>query len=577
MVRSITTEFAATSVVLLACALANAQSTKRISVDSSGVQGDSHSVQHSLSANGRFIAFDSEASNLVLGDTNNRSDIFVRDTQTEQTTLVSVASDGTQSNDDSFVPSISADGRFVAFHSHANNLVPEDADFDADIFVHDLLTGVTTIVSVDSAGNQSSGFNGRPSISATGRFVAFDSYASDLVLGDTNGDSDTFVHDRQTGVTTCVSVDSLGTPVGGGEPSISADGRFVAFASGDAGHLVPGDSNGFADIFVRDQIAGQTTRVSVDSTGAQSNGSSAYPSMSADGHWIAFRFDGSNLVPGDTNGFWDIFAHNTQTGLTVRVSVDSAAMQSNNYSSYPSISADGRFVAYSSYASNLVAGDSNQQEDVFVRDVQSGTTARVSVASGGSEGDFYSSEPSISTDGRYVVFHSGASNLLPGDTNGCLDIFMRDRGPVPPSVYCTAGTTSHGCGASIDAAANPSVTLANPCIILATGVEAQQSGMLFYGIDNAGFTPVPWATGSSSLLCVKPPTQRTPIQNSGGTQGACDGSFLLDWRSYQASHPAVLGSPWSAGDKVYVQAWFRDPTAVKSTNLSNAVVMTYAP
>jgi hypothetical protein len=146
-----------------------------------------------------------------------------------------------------------------------------------------------------------------------------------------------------------------------------------------------------------------------------------------------------------------------------------------------------------------------------------------------------------------------------------------------PLVYCTSGTTTNGCNASISASANPSASLAHACNLSVAGVEGQKSGILFYGISNAGFVPVPWGTGSSSWLCVKSPTQRTTIQTSGGTLNQCDGAFAFDWNAYQLANPSALGNPWSAGDKVYVQAWFRDPPAVKSTNLSNAVELTYEP
>jgi WD40 repeat protein len=146
-----------------------------------------------------------------------------------------------------------------------------------------------------------------------------------------------------------------------------------------------------------------------------------------------------------------------------------------------------------------------------------------------------------------------------------------------PQTYCTAGTTTNGCSASISASANPSLAQTSACNITVTGVEGIKSGILFYGINNTGFTPGPWGSGSASLLCVKHPTQRTPLQSSGGTLNACNGAFALDWNAFQSAHPLALGNPWSVGSKVYAQAWFRDPAAVKATNLSNAVEMTYVP
>jgi Tol biopolymer transport system component len=343
--------------------------------------------------------------------------------------LVSVASDGTQGNSHSGSPSISADGRYVAFASYASNLVPGDTNGVMDVFVHDRLTGQTTRVSVASDGTQGNGESRYPSISADGRYVAFMSYASNLVPGDTNGKADVFVHDRLTGQTTRVSVASDGTQGNGdswGWPSISADGRYVAFES-SASNLVPGDTNGRADIFVHDRLTGQTTRVSVASDGTQGNNSSVWPSISADGRYVAFMSYASNLVPGDTNGALDIFVHDRLTGQTTRVSVASDGTQGNGYSWDSSISADGRYVAFESWASNLVPGDTNGKQDIFVHDRLTGQTTRVSVASDGTEGNNNSGWPSISADGRYVAFHSDASNLVPGDTNGRADVFVAMR------------------------------------------------------------------------------------------------------------------------------------------------------
>jgi Tol biopolymer transport system component len=270
---------------------------------------------------------------------------------------------------------------------------------------------------------------GYPSISADGRYVAFASGASNLVPGDTNGWADVFVHDQQTGQTSLVSVAADGMQGNGGSwgPSISADGRYVAFTS-EASNLVPGDANGVQDVFVHDRETEQTSRVSLAADGTEGNSHSAGPSMSADGRYVAFRSWASNLVPGDTNGMLDIFIHDRQTGQTSRVSVATDGTEGNSHSAGPSISADGRYVAFISEASNLVPGDTNGQQDIFVHDRQTGQTSRVSVAADGTQGNGGSYWPSISANGRYVAFMSEASNLVPGDTNGQQDVFVHDRG-----------------------------------------------------------------------------------------------------------------------------------------------------
>jgi len=415
-----------------------------VSVDSAGNQGNSDSYTPSVSADGRFVAFESGVSNLVPGDTNNNNDIFVRDTLTNTTTLVSLDSAGNQANNGSSRPSISADGRFVAFQSSASNLVPGDTNRDPDsfaiqdIFVRDRLTNTTTRVSVDSAGNQANRFSDRPSISADGRFVAFTSEASNIVPGDTNNRNDIFVRDTLTNTTTRVSVDSAGNQQNGSSffnaSSISADGRFVAFES-NAGNLVPGDTNGDSDIFVRDTLTNTTTRVSVDSAGNQGNDVSYNPSISADGRFVAFDSFASNIVPGDTNSERDIFVRDTLTNTTTGVSGDSAGNQRNIDSNSPSISADGRFVAFESEAFNIVR--TPLINDIFVRDTLTNTTTNVSVDSAGNPGEAFN--PSISADGRFVAFDSRSSNLVPGQTNDYRKIFVADTIGTPNVINGTPG------------------------------------------------------------------------------------------------------------------------------------------
>jgi Tol biopolymer transport system component len=405
----------------------------RVSVDSAGNQAIDRSDipsldDPSISADGRFVTFSSKASNLVPEDTNFSQDIFVRDLSTNTTARVSVSSTGNQGNSNSRSPSISGNGRFVAFASDASNLVPGDTNGAQDIFVRDLSTNTNTRVSVSSTDNQANQDCFTPSISADGRFVAFNSSASNLVPGDTNNENDIFVRDLLTNTTTRVSVSGAGNQGNrrSSSPSISADGRFVAFSS-EASNLVPGDTNNNEDIFVRDLLTNTTTRVSVSSIGNQAFGPSRDSYISGDGRFVAFSSEASNLVPGDTNGNRDIFVRDLSTNTTTRVSVDSAGNPGNGQSYAPSISSDGRFVAFSSI-SNLVPGDTNNRDDIFVRDLSSNTTTRVSVSGAGNQGNGGSFSPSISADGPRVVFLSGADNLVPGDTNNRSDIFVADIG-----------------------------------------------------------------------------------------------------------------------------------------------------
>ena len=401
--------------------------TTRESVDSLGQQAWGDSFYPSLSADGRWIAFTSEAADLVPGDTNGTRDVFLRDRLTGKTERVNLSSQGVQANYHSGLGSVSADGRFVCFDSWADNLVPGDTNICYDVFVRDRLTGQTTRVSVDSAGRQGRGASYVCAITPDGRFVAFGSDAPNLVPGDTNGYRDIFVHDRRSGETRRVSVDSAGREGNrwSDSPSISADGRFVAFMS-DAEDLVPRDLNGREDVFVHDLRTARTTRVSVDSTGNEGDHISWYPEISADGRCVTFGSLASNLVPGDTNGHMDIFVHDRLTGLTTRVNVDSSGAQANDRSDLASISADGRYVAFDSEASNLVPHDTNGRYDVFVHDRRTGETFRVSVDSMGFQANHLSWWGRIAPDGSCVAFHSYADNLVPGDTNDCCDAFVRE-------------------------------------------------------------------------------------------------------------------------------------------------------
>ena len=418
---------------------------ERVSVASDGTEANEDSSIPSISADGRFLAYSSLASNLVPGDTNDAVDVFVFDRQTDTTTRVSVASDGTEANegskmgDDILRVSITADGRFVAYASQSSNLVPGDTNDTGDIFVFDRQTGTTTRVSVASDGTEANDSSRQPTITADGRFLAYSSLASNLVPGDTNNTSDIFLFDRQTGTTTLVSVASDGTASNGysNTPSISADGRFVTYTS-DAFNLVPGDTNEgiirFEDVFVFDRQTNTTELVSVSRDGTEQDGhSGGNVKMSADGRFVVYTSSDSNLVSGDTNYDADVFVFDRQTNTIQRVSVASDGTEANGFfSGGGTISADGRFVAYTSDAPNLVPGDTNDRNDVFVFDRQTNTTKRVSVASDGTEGNALSISGQISADGQYVAYWSDASNLVPGDTNGVFDIFVVQTDIAPP-------------------------------------------------------------------------------------------------------------------------------------------------
>ena len=403
--------------------------TRPVAVSSSEVQGNSSSYWPSASNDGRFVVFDSDASNLVAGDTNGAGDVFVRDRQMGTTRRVSVSSSEQEGDAPSHSASISADGRFVAFVSSATNLVPGDMNGVQDVFVRDRKLGTTRRISLRNDGGEGNDASFSPRISANGAFVVFTSAATNLASGDTNGSYDVFVRDRTRQRTKRVSLNSHEVGANGNsvDGSITPDGRYVVFDSSST-NLSGGDTNGAQDIFIRDLHLGTTKRVSMNSLGFQGNGDSTDARISGDGRVVVFRSTATNLVLHDTNASDDVFIRDRTASTTKRVSVRSNGNQANDRSSTPSISLDGRFVAFVSEATNLVGDDSNGQPDIFLRDRLTKSTKRISIGSSGAEGNGESYDPSISPDGRFVVFVSYATNFMASDTNGRDEAFI--RGPL---------------------------------------------------------------------------------------------------------------------------------------------------
>jgi Tol biopolymer transport system component len=366
----------------------------------------------------------------VPGDGNDAQDVFVRDRRSGTTVRVSVASDGSEGNGVSGGASISSDGRLVAFWSEASNLVANDSNGSADVFVRDRARGTTTRVSVSTGGTQANGPSRSAALSGDGRALAFRSNASNLVGGDTNGTWDIFVHDLLSAETTRVSVSSRGTQSNGRsrDPALNGDGHIVAFRS-EATNLVGNDRNGAGDIFVHDRRSGATYRVNVGPRGAEAKGCGVTecgcdPVLSKNGHVVAFWSSARNLVRGDTNMAWDVFVHDNRTGRTTRVSVGPHGRQGQGLSGEPWLSANGRFVVFSSKA-RLTTGDANAEWDVFVHDRTTGGTTAVTPP--GIQGNGLSTDPVLSANGRYLAFYSFSSNFVAADTNRAADIFVRRR------------------------------------------------------------------------------------------------------------------------------------------------------
>jgi len=411
--------------------IASAQITHRASLDSSNGEGDGASRETVISPSGRLVVFSSDATNLVPKDGNGVSDVFVRDPEAGTTERLSVDSSGGEAGGASALHSsqcVSANGRFVVFVSAATTLVPSDTNNKSDVFLRDRRHGTTRRVSVDSAGLQANGDSDAPAISADGRFVAFQSDASNLVAGDANGASDVFVRDLQDGTTERVSVDSggVGANHGSFHPSISSDGAFVAFDSVATNLDAADTQNTHADVYLRDRSAGTTVLLSKESGGLVGNGDSARPSVSPDASLVAFESVATNLVPGDKNGRSDVFEFHRVAGVLVRVSVDSTGVEGNGDSGGAVLAAGGGIVAFSSDATNLVAGDTNGASDAFVRVESTGEMLRVSVDSAGQQAKLGGVAHSLSANGLFCGFDSDSADLVASDQNGFGDAFVHE-------------------------------------------------------------------------------------------------------------------------------------------------------
>jgi uncharacterized repeat protein (TIGR01451 family) len=434
----------ATAGVLVLSGVAAAQPapgfTELVSVSSAGVQGDQDSQRPSVSADGRFVAFASLSDNLVPADTNLSSDIFVRDRRTGTTQRVSVSTAGRQSNRDSGLlngmggPSISADGRYVAFDSEATNLVRGDTNGAADVFVHDRLTGTTERVSVASGGAQANAGGTEPDISGDGRFVAFVSFSDNLVP-DANFTGDIFVRDRQTGVTERISEAPDGTDANSQSlltPRLNDDGRFVYFTS-FASNLVPADTdNSDVDAYLFDRLTQTMTAITSNrgSSGSFVINHGTAGGISGDGRFLTFTTGDNTFITPDTNNFFeDAWLVDRGTGEYTLVGVNDAGQQGDDSTFAGDVSDGGRFVALVSRSTNF-GGPANFRENVYVRDRAAGTTRIVSVASDGTEGDLDSLQPAMTPDGMVIAFASRSSTFVPETQDFfAYDIFARDMRP----------------------------------------------------------------------------------------------------------------------------------------------------
>lgn len=579
-VRAVARPACASAALLSITVLAYAQSTAtlRASAATDGAPANGPSQNAALSADGRWIAFDSLADGLVATDAlddNARRDVFLHDLARGTTLLVSRTPSGHSGANQSRAPALSADGRFAAFESYASDLVAGDTNAKEDVFVFD--REARTMVLASRAWNQttSHGASSGPRLSADGRWLAFTCDGDDLVLDDDNGLPDVFVRDLASNTTRRVSLAFDGAQAEGASEAdgISANGRYVVFTS-TAFNLVPNDENGASDVFVRDLQLGTTLLVSRGSNGSQGSAASRHGSISADGRFVAFQSDATNLVLEPALGPSDVYVRDLLLGTTVRASVATDGTPANGACDRPCLSADGTKVVFEGWASTLVPGTTGAHLDVYVRDLVLGTTELVNRAWNGAPSCALAAHGALSADGARVAFYSSADDLVLGDLNQQSDVFVRDLGAFTPTIasFGKGVPSSSGCAGTISGVGVPSALAGSGFTVRVDGVEGNRMGLFVFGFSGPASQPF----GDGTWL-VNEPLLRTRMQATGGTPFACDGSLSVDWNAFAHSPAALTHGPVLGTETVWAQAWIRDPKSEQGAVLSDALWFTVGP
>ncbi len=520
------------------------------------------SVNPAISSDGFVVAFETREA-LLPQDTNGVEDIYVVDRRTGEVRGASQSYQNNFGNAESKRPSISADGRFVAFQTSATNLAGIlDQNSAEDIVVKDMVLRTTKLISGKNLSIvAANGASRAVAISANGRFVAFQSLATDMIPGDANGESDIYVRDLELDTMMIASkgVNGLGNGPSYA-PSVSNDGLRVAFQSEATNLTLSADTNAAADIFV--YFTDFVSCLLIHPLGGEADSDSFGVSISEDGSRVAFTSRATNLVPGDDNGVEDVF-YSEVFPPAARPRLVSMAMDGtigDDVSQNARISGDGQSVVFQSLSDNL-APESVPFTAIFLRDIAKEKTYLVSRPNGDQTlPNDTSRTPAPNFDATAIAFTSEATNLDLGEINTVPDIFVRSVFN-EPEIYCTASVTSAGCVPTIGYLGVPSASADSGFVVSVDNVPNRKPGMLFYGFG--GKNDVPFFGGT---LCVKNVAGRSPVLFSGGNPppaNDCSGHMEIDMNAFAAG--ALGGSPRAAlslvGQRVNAQFWGRDPGA----------------
>lgn len=539
-----------------------------------GLPSWSQMLEFSLSADGRYVCFTSAAAHDLATDLNGDDDVYLADLENLGTLeRVSVSMTGGDGNGKSYDPSVSANGRYVVFTSTSTNLVPGDVEGKTDIFLRDRVLGTTRRLSQTAAGVGGDSNSTQSAISADGTCVAFESDATNLVVPDLAGTYDVYWLELANGTLECISRPS-GPQVASsdsGRPALSSDGQRIAFHSSAAG-LVSQPVGNSSQIVLHDRATGTRTCCSPTLSGAGTNNTCTETTISADGSFVAFTSWASNLLPADTNSTEDVYIFDVTAQRLELVSVGpTGTVQSG--STRPQLSSDGRFVAFNSNAIGLLSQTLPYNGTrTYVRDRLTGINVHAAYRQNGNWPTGSSDTICISGDGARVVFMSRDARItLPPDQENQPDYFVRDCPFVTPTAFCVANENSLGCAPGIGSTGTPSVSGATPFSVELAAVRSQVSGLLLYSTTGPALT-----TLFSDYLCVRSPLRRTAVQTSGGTPagGDCTGQFTFDFGAHLSSgaDPALV-----AGISAWTQFWSRDSGSQGSSHLSNALAFQIQP